>query len=295
MINKTSTHKLNLYFNLNKLEKIKQKNMEISLEQIKLLREKSGAGMVDCKKAMDEAGGDMDKAIDILRKKGITKAAKRADRETSEGIIKVAVSSDNKKGFILEINAETDFVARNEKFQGLAEKIMDLIVAKEPISKEILLGLPLDNGTVLESLSNLSGVIGEKLDIKRYDIINTKGTVAGYTHMGGRIGVLVALDQSDKKELAYEIAMQVAAANPICVEPKEIPEEDLVKEKEIYREQLVKEGKPENILDKIIEGRINKYFEEVCLIKQEYIKDDKKKIEDVLMGVKVEKFIKYNL
>jgi len=269
--------------------------MENSLEQIKLLREKCGAGMVDCKKAMDEAGGDMDKAIDILRKKGISKAAKRADREASEGIIKLAISDDNKKGFILEVNAETDFVSRNEKFQELAEKFMNLIIAKEPISKEILLGLPMDNGTVSENLNNLSGVIGEKLDIKRYDIINTKGTVAGYSHMGGRIGVLVALDQQDKKELAYEIAMQIAAANPTCIEPKEIPEAEINKEKEIYREQLIKEGKPENILDKIIEGRINKYFEEVCLTKQEYIKDDKKKIEDVLMGVKVEKFIKYSL
>jgi elongation factor Ts len=261
--------------------------MEISLEQIKLLREKSGAGMVDCKKALDEAGCDMDKAIDILRKKGITKAAKRAGRETSQGIIKIAISADNKKGFILEVNAETDFVAHNAQFQDFAGKLMNLIIAKEPLNKDIFLGLPMDSGTVLENLNNLSGVIGEKLDIKKYDIVNTNGTVAGYTHSGvigekfdtktvagythmaGRIGVLVSLDQPDKKELAYEIALQVAAVNPAYIEPKEIPEADLDKEKEIYREQLIKEGKPENIIDKIIDGRINKYFEEVCLVKQE--------------------------
>ena len=156
-------------------------------------------------------------------------------------------------------------------------------------------GPGVDGMTVKEKLDNLSGVIGEKLDIKGMDILNSDGTVAAYSHMGGKIGVLVSLDKSGENDLAYEIAMQIAATDPKCIIPEEVSEEDINKEKEIYREQLAKEGKPENIIEKILEGKISKYFEEVCLIKQEYIKEDKKKVEDILGDVKAEKFIRYNL
>jgi elongation factor Ts len=269
--------------------------MTISLEQIKILREKSGAGMVDCKKAMEEAGGDIEKAMEALRKKGIAKAAKRVDREAGEGIIKVAISQDHKEGYIVEVNAETDFVVRSAQFQDFATKVLNIVSLKKPANLEELLSLDFDGSTVADALGNLSGIIGEKLAIKRCAVLGTNGTVASYSHMGGRIGVLVAVDQGGKEELAYEVAMQIAAANPICIGPQEVPDELLAKEKEIFREQLLREGKPENMIDKIMEGKVEKYYGEVCLIKQEYIKDDKKKVADILGGVKVEKFIKFSL
>jgi len=266
-----------------------------TLETIKILREKSGAGMVDCKKALEESGNDIEKAVEILRKKGIAKAAKRGEREAGEGVIKVDVGQGNKEGYIVEINSETDFVARNEQFQDFANQVMDLIKEKKPNNLDELLSLEMDEMTVKEKLGNLSGVIGEKLDIKKFNILKTEGTIAVYSHMGGKIGVLVSLDKSGENDLAYEIAMQIAATDPKCISPEELAEEDVNKEKEIYKEQLLKEGKPENIIEKIMEGKINKYFEEVCLIKQEYIKEEKKKVEDILGGAKVEKFIRYSM
>lgn len=266
-----------------------------TLETIKILREKSGAGMVDCKKALEESSDDIDKAMELLRKKGIAKAAKRGERETREGIIKLAVNSDNTEGYVLEMNSETDFVALNDQFKDFAQKAIDLAKEKKPKDLAELLNLGMDGGTLKEGLDNLSGVIGEKLEIKRYDILASEGTVAAYSHMGGKIGVLVALDKKGEKNLADEIAMQIAASDPKYIIPEEVAKEEIEKEKEIYREQLKKEGKPEKIFEKIMEGKINKYFEEVCLVKQEYIKEDKKKVEDILGDVKVEKFIRYSL
>lgn len=266
-----------------------------NMETLKLLRERSGAGMVDCKKALDEAGGDIEKAIEILRKKGIAKAAKRSERETREGAIKMAVSEDNKIGYILEINAETDFVVRSEKFQALADQVINLAKEKKPKSLAELMSLSLGQSTVKDNLDSLSGIIGEKLEIKRYDSLSSGGTVASYSHMGGKIGVLVALDKAGQKDLAYAIAMQTAAFNPRYIKPEDVLAEELAKEKEIYKAQLLQEGKPEKMLDKIMIGKLNKFYEEVCLVKQEYIKDDKKKVQDVLGEVKVEKFIRYSL
>lgn len=264
------------------------------MEQIRQLRERTGAGIVDCKKALEEAAGDFEKAVEILRKKGIAKAAKRSEREAKEGIIKIAVNEAGNEGYIAEVNAETDFVARNEQFQGFAEKVLDIIKNKKPAGKEELMNLEMDGGTVKGNLENLSGTIGEKLEIKRFDIVSG-GTVAAYSHMGGKIGVLAVLDKPDKGELARETAMQIAAADPKYIFPEDVPAEETEKEKEIYRAQLIKEGKPEQIIDKIMHGKINKYFEEVCLVKQEYIKDDKKRVENILGDVKVEKFIRYSL
>ena len=269
--------------------------MGISMETIKKLREISGAGMLDCQKALKEASNDMDKAIEILRKSGIAKAAKREGREAYEGVIKIAVNDEKTEAYIVELNAETDFVVRSDKFQEFADKILELIKKKRPASRDELLALPADNGTARDSLDNLSGVIGEKLDIKRFAILKTEGTVGAYSHMGGKIGALVAIDKRGEDNLAYELAMQVAAANPKYLAPKDIPEDELNKEKEIYKEQLEKEGKPENIIDKIILGKLNKYYEEVALLKQEYIKDDKKRIEEILGEAKIEKFIRYSL
>lgn len=269
--------------------------MENKSELLKLLREKSGAGMVDCKKSLDEAGGDIAKAMEILRKKGIAKAAKRSDREAGEGMIKVAVSQDAKTGYLVEINVETDFVVRSEKFQEFTDKLINLIKAKQPKNLAELMVLHLAGASVKDSLDNLSGVIGEKLDIKRYDILNSGGTIASYSHPGSKIGVLVALDKAGQNELAYEIAMQIAAANPQYIKPEDVLAEEIAKEKEIYQAQLLKAGKPENMIAKILESKLSKFYEEVCLIKQEYIKDDKKKVQDILGEIKVEKFIRYSL
>ncbi|MFH1232452.1 MAG: translation elongation factor Ts [Patescibacteria group bacterium] len=265
------------------------------MEKLKSLREKTGAGMVDCKNALTEAGGDIDKAVDILRKKGIAKANKRGDRETSEGIIKIAVDEQSKNGYIMEINAETDFVVLSEKFQEFANKVLKLIIDKKPQEKEQLMSLSFDNLTVQETIDNLSGVIGEKLDIKRFSILSSNGTVAGYTHLGGKIGVLVAVDKIIDKELLVDLAMQIAATDPRYITSDQVPTDELDKEREIYTEQLKKEGKPESIIAKILEGKINKYYGEVCLVDQEYIKDDSKKIKDLLGDVKIESFVRYSL
>lgn len=265
------------------------------MEKIKILREKTGAGIVECKKALEEAGGDVEKAAEILRKKGIAKAAKRSDKEASEGMIMVSLNEGATTGYILEINAETDFVARNEKFQALASMIMELAKKNNPKNLSEILSLNSEKGTVKDNLDYLSGVIGEKLAVKRYGFLRSNGTVAAYTHQGGRIGALAALDQRGKRELAYEIAMQIAAANPKYIKPEDVPGDVLNKEKEIYREQLLKEGKKEEMIERIMPGKLNKYFAEACLVKQEYIKDDVKRVQDILGGVKVEKFIRYSL
>lgn len=264
------------------------------MEKIKELRERTGAGMVDCKKALDEAGGDLEKAIGILRKKGIAKAAKRSEREASEGIIEVDVKADKTEAYVVELNSETDFVARNEKFQKLAKDILEVVKKNKPTSSEDLAKMELGGSTVEEQINLLSGVIGEKIVLGRVAIVSGQ-TTAAYSHLGGKIGVLVALDQADKEDLAGDIAMHIAAANPSYLDESEVPVEELDKEKEIYREQLIKEGKPENMIDNIIVGKIKKYYSENCLIDQEYIKDDKKKIKDILEGAKIIKFIRYSL
>jgi len=266
------------------------------LDKIKELREKTGAGMVDCKKALEEAGGDMEKAVEILRKKGIAKAAKRMEREANEGLVLVNADAAKNKAFILEVNSETDFVSRSEKFNKLVNEIFSLIQSREPKTLDELLSLAMADGNkVKDNLDHLSGVVGEKLGIKNFSILNTAGSVASYSHFGGRIGVIVALDQPGKEELAYDLAMQIAAANPKCVTREEVPAEELEKEKEIYREQIKKEGKPESMIEKILEGKLNKYFEEICLVDQEYIKDDKKKIREILGDAKIEVYARYSL
>lgn len=264
------------------------------MEKIKELRERTGAGMVDCKKALDEVNGDLEKAIEILRKKGIAKAAKRSERDASEGVILVDVNNDKTEACMLELNSETDFVARNEKFQELAKNILEIIKNKKINNSQDLLKEKLLDSTVEEQLNSLSGIIGEKIALGRVDFISGK-TVATYSHLGGKIGVLIALDQESKSDLASDIAMHIAAANPRYLENSEVPSEEIEKEKEIYKEQLIKEGKPENIIEGIMQGKVKKYYSEICLLDQEYIKDDKKTIKEILAGVNIIKFGRYSL
>ncbi len=264
------------------------------MENIKQLRERTGAGIIDCKKALEEANGNPEEAIEILRKKGISKAAKRADAEANEGIIKLATNEEKNEGYILEVNSETDFVAKNEQFQNFADQVIKIIQEKKPANLEELLSLGMGDNTIKENLEELSGTIKEKLVIGKFDILQSP-TVASYSHMGGKIGALVGLDKEGEHDLAADIAMQVAAAEPKYLKPEEVPQEEIDKEKAVYKEQLKQEGKPENIIDKIVEGKINKYFSEVCLIKQEFIKDDKKTVEQILGDIGIERFIRYSL
>jgi len=264
------------------------------MELIKQLREITGAGMVDCKKALDETANDLQKAVELLRKKGIAKAAKRTDRETNEGVVKVAINESANQAYILSLTSETDFVARNEKFQAFAEAVMVVAMKNEVNNLESLLALPLEQGIVKEDLDNLSGTIGEKMELAKFARLDG-ASVAAYSHLGGKIGVVVALDQAGKEELATEIAMQVAAANPKYLESSEVDPSELEKEKDIYREQLLKEGKPAEMVEKILTGKMAKYYSEVCLIEQEYIKDDKKKIKDLLGDTKVLAFLRFSL
>lgn len=265
------------------------------MEKLKELREKTGAGIGDCKKALDESGGDIDKAVEILRKKGITKAAKRSDRETSEGIVKFKINGEGNEAYMLKLGSETDFVARNEKFQNLADSVLGVIAENSPANLDELFELKVDDLSVKDTVDTMSGVIGEKIEIVDFKVLKSEGTVAGYSHMEGKICVLVALDKKGENDLARDIAMHIAASNPKYMSPDEVPAEEVEKEKEVYREQLLKEGKPEAMLDKIILGKINKYYEEVCLLKQEFIKDDKKKVEEILGDIKIEAFSRLSL
>ena len=266
------------------------------MEHIKELRERTGAGIVDCKNALTEANGDLEKAIEILRKKGIAKAAKRGDREAHEGSIIVAVNEAGNEGYIFEMNAETDFVVRNDQFKTMADAILAAAKTHAPNSIEELLAVKLADGTsVDEGLQHLSGVIGEKIGLARYERLTSNGTVAGYAHPQGNIGVLVALDKPNMTELGRDIAMHIAASNPHYTNSSEVDPAEMEKEKDIYRAQLMKEGKPAEMVEKILMGKMNKYYEEVCLLDQEFVKDDKKKVKDILGGAMVEKFVRYSL
>lgn len=265
-----------------------------NMEDIKKLREITGAGISDCKQALDETGGDIDQAVEFLRKKGISKAAKRGDREANEGIIMVGTNEAGNEGYAIEINSETDFVARNDQFREFAQKVLDAAIENSPDSLEDLLLLSMEEANIKEKIETLSGIIGEKLEISRYQKLSG-GSVASYSHMGGKIGVLAALDKDDSGELASNVAMQVAAASPYYIRPEDVDPAEVEKEKEIQKETLLKEGKPENIIDKILEGKIGKYYEEVCLIKQEYIKDDKQKVEQILGDANVTGFVRFAL
>jgi len=264
------------------------------MEAIKILRDRTGAGMVDCKKALDEAGGEVEAAVDILRKKGIAKAAKRAERVAGQGIIKVWVNDEHTRGCLVELNAETDFVTRNSDFQTFADKVLMILATETPVDEAALLSLPLGDSTVGEGLLHLSGVIGEKLSLGRFAVL-TGATVGVYSHANGQIGVLVSLDQSGQSELAREAAMHIAASQPRYLTPSDVPAEEMEKEKAVYREQLTRENKPEDMLKKIVEGKLNKYYSEVCLVKQEYFKDDKQTVEQILGNVHVVSFVRYSL
>ena len=266
---------------------------QITAALVKELREITGAGMMDCKKALVECEGDKDKAIDYLREKGIAKAAKKAGRIASEGV--VAAASDGKTACIVEINSETDFVAKNEKFQNLVKKIAEHIVACKPADMDALNASQMDGKTVADVMTEAVASIGEKLSLRRFEVYTTEdGQLATYIHMGGKIGVIVELSGGDAT-LGKDVAMQIAAAKPQCIGREDVDQEALAHEREVLRKQALEEGKPEKIVEKMVDGRINKYYKEVCLVEQEFVKDSDKTIKDILAGVEVRRFARFEM
>lgn len=263
--------------------------MAITAQMVKELRETTGAGMMDCKKALQEAEGNMERAIDLLREKGLSKAAKKSDRIAAEGLVAIEMNDDNTVGAIVEINSETDFVAKNEDFKTFVKDVAEMALATE---KEDVAGLLTEShkeGALSEVLNNRIATIGEKLDIRRFEKVSTNGQVAGYIHGGGKIGVLVELEtearDADVLAMGKDIAMQVAAMNPKYVSKDDVDQDYIAHETEILTQQALNEGKPANIVEKMIKGRLEKQLKEVCLVEQAFVKNPDLTIKQLVADV----------
>lgn len=252
---------------------------EISAADVMKLRKVTGAGMMDCKAALQESNGDFDVAIDTIRKRGQLVANKRADREASEGAV-LAKASET-KGAVIILNCETDFVAKNEKFVEFATSILDLAIQKLPTDLEALLALKLEDKTVGEKITEQVGIIGEKLELSFYGKIEA-GEVIAYIHPGNKLATLVGFNKKVNTQVGKDIAMQIAAMAPVAVDKDNVPAEMVAKEKEIGLEQARLEGKPENMLDKIAEGKVNKFYKDYTLLNQDFTKDSKKTVRQYL-------------
>ena len=269
--------------------------MAITASLVKELRERTGAGMMECKKALVEADGDIDAAAEIMRKSGAAKADKKAGRVAADGAIKARVSDDGKSAVILEINSETDFVAKDENFQDFASAVLEAVASQRPESVEALAALDLGDGrTVEEARQALIAKVGENIQVRRFEILESDLSIACYLH-GARIGVLV--ESSAEAELARDIAMHIAAANPQFVDRESIPAEFVDKEKAILIAQAESSGKPPEIIEKMIQGRLNKFLAEVTLLGQPFVKDPDASVEKLLSdaGAEVRGFVRYEV
>ena len=270
---------------------------QITASLVKELRERTGAGMMDCKKALTETDGNIDAAIDYLRENGIAKAAKKADRIAAEGLSYIEVKGN--KAVILEINSETDFVAKNEKFVALVKNVADAILAAEPKTLEEALQVEAQGGTVEAVINEGIATIGEKLSLRRFEVVSKTDSDAfgAYSHMGGRIGVLTLVEGSTDEEAAKDVAMHIAALAPRYLDESEVPADVLEHEKKVLTEQALNEGKPANIVEKMIVGRINKFLEEITVVKQKFVKDDSLTVEKFVAskGGKLAKFVRYEV
>ena len=256
----------------------------ITAEQVKSLREKTGAGMMDCKKVLTETDGDMEKAMELLRERGIAKAAKKSDRIAAEGLVYALVSEDKKVGVVVEVNAETDFVAKNQEFRDFVADVAKQIVEKNPADVEALLeqeSIVVPGKTVKEVLTDKIATIGENMSIRRFVRYESAGLVGSYIHGDGKIGVLVDMPKGDDT-LAKDICMQIAAARPEYLNETEVPADVLEKEMEILKAQDMNEGKPAEIAEKMVKGRIGKFYSEICLVDQAFVKNPDIKIKDLL-------------
>ena len=287
--------------------------MAVTAKMVKELREMTGAGMMDCKKALNETDGDMDAAIEFLRKNGEAKAVKKAGRIAAEGIVMADVK-DDKTAAIVEVNSETDFVAKNAEFQGFVKAVVNQAIASESTDMEGFMAEAWNEDaskTVQDALNEKISVIGEKLSIRRFEKIVTDGCVVDYIHGGGRIGVLVEVNcetdfvaKTDAfKELVKDIAMHIAATNPSYLKREEVPTAELEHEQAVLAEQARNEGKPEKIIEKMVAGRIEKYYKEVCLMEQPFVKDPDKTISDLITesiakigeNISIRRFTRYQL
>ncbi len=273
--------------------------MAITAADVGKLRKMTGAGMMDCKKALTEANGDFDKAIEIIRKKGQSVANKRADRDASEGVVLAKVSEDGKTGALIVLNCETDFVAKNESFVDITKSILDVAVENLPADLDALKALEINGSTIKDLVIEQVGVIGEKIELSYYAKISAE-TVVAYIHQGNKLATLVGFNKGGFDiQAGKDVAMQIAAMNPVAVSREVVPAEVAEKELEIGRELARNEGKPEAMLDKIAQGRLNKYFKENVLLEQAFVKDNKMTIAKHLQGIEkdltVTEFIRFTL
>ncbi|HRJ31191.1 MAG TPA: translation elongation factor Ts [Cyclobacteriaceae bacterium] len=261
--------------------------MSISAQDVNKLRQMTGAGMMDCKKALTEAAGDFEKAIEILRKKGQKVSASRSDREAKEGSVFVKVSDDKKEAVLIALNCETDFVAKNEEFQSLGKLVADTAFANKPADKEALLALKAGDLTLNEKITELVGKIGEKIEVSEF--VHMKGeTVVPYIHAGAKLGVLVSLkgiNGKDVTDAGKDVGMQIAAMNPVAVDESSVDKSIIEKELEIAKAQILAEGKPENMVEKIAQGKLNKFFKDSTLLHQLFVKDNSKTVAQYLDSV----------
>lgn len=276
---------------------------QITAQDVKRLRETTGVGMMDCKKALQETDGDFDAAIELLRKKGQKVAANRADREATEGVVATATTADRRAAAIVEVNAETDFVARNEEFTTFAQAIADLVLAERPVDLDALRALAFNGRNVADAVTDMTGKIGEKIDVRRFALVEAgDGEVVAYVHPGAKLGVLVEMaatgyGRGELQAVGRDVAMQAAAMNPVAATRAEVPEATQQKELEIGREAARNEGKPEAILDKIAQGKLERYFKDHVLVEQPFVKDASVSVKQMLegAGAEVRRFVRFAL
>ena len=257
--------------------------MAFTAKDVMALREQTGAGMMDCKKALTDADGDMNKAAELLRERGIAKAAKRASKIAAEGIVYALV--EDKRGILIEVNCESDFVAKGEKFHDLVDQVAKVALKHNPATVEELLTLDMGGKSVETFISEQVGVIGEKISVRRFRIYESAGLIETYIHMGGTLGVMLnfaCADNADTRELTHNIALHVAFAKPQYCFASEVSQETLDHEKEILKKEVMNEGKPEAIAEKIVLGKIKKFYEENCLMEQKFVKDDSVTIKELI-------------
>lgn len=270
--------------------------MTVTAQLVKELREITGVGMMDCKKALSETDGDLEKAVEYLRKAGQAKADKKASRVAAEGKILISADTENNQHAILEINCETDFVAKDEKFNKFSESVLQALTRNSVSTVEELSGIEENGSTIDDERKKLIAEIGENISIRRFSFLNSDNTVGSYIHMG-RIGVMVEVEGSQDEDLAKDLAMHIAANNPLYKDQNDVPAEELEKEKEILKAQALAEGKPEDIIEKMIQGRLNKYLEQITLYGQPFVKDPDIKVSKLLenAGASIKGFIRYEL
>ena len=269
--------------------------MAITAALVKELRERTGVGMMECKKALVETDGDIDVAIEHLRKTGQAQADKKSGRTAAEGLVVIKLSDDNKTAAVVEVNCETDFAAKDESFSGFVNSLADHVLASKPADLEALLASDMNGASVAETLTGLISKVGENMNVRRFELMESQGAFSSYMH-GARIGVLVDLQGGDQS-LGKDIAMHIAASRPVCVAEADVPQAEIDKEKDIFTAQAAESGKPAEIIEKMITGRIKKFLKEITLLGQPFVKDPDQSVEKLLKSAdaSVTRFVRYEV